>query len=175
MQWEKFMGFKLFQVDKGCCSNSRCIGGLSAPMNKEQRKEAKNTVIGEFSNIKHWRGILSMIKLGNSPSGLRFHFLQLDDFDGGNDICKIVFPWMISNYFQEHKFLGFCNEVLRSVPLTFLREAPVVKQIVGEWSNQLQLARFPSNEVSFHSNILFSLFFEHLIGHVKMVSSYRFM
>ncbi|XP_065868844.1 uncharacterized protein [Euphorbia lathyris] len=39
------------------------------------------------------------------------------------------------------------GEILRSVPLIFLREAPIVKQIVGEWSNQLQLSRFPAMQI----------------------------
>lgn len=36
------------------------VGGRTAPMNAEQRKEAEKTVIGEFSKVKHVRGILSM-------------------------------------------------------------------------------------------------------------------
>lgn len=36
------------------------MGGRTAPMNQEQRFEAEKTVIGEFSNVKHVRGILSM-------------------------------------------------------------------------------------------------------------------
>lgn len=35
-------------------------GGRSAPMNEEQRAEAEKTVVGEFSEVKHVRGILSM-------------------------------------------------------------------------------------------------------------------
>lgn len=34
--------------------------GRSAPMNEEQRIEAEKTIIGEFSDVKHVRGILSM-------------------------------------------------------------------------------------------------------------------
>lgn len=36
------------------------VGGRAAPMNEEQRKEAVKTVVGEFSDVKHVRGILSM-------------------------------------------------------------------------------------------------------------------
>lgn len=36
------------------------VGGRLAPMNEEQRKEAEKNVIGEFSQVKHVRGILSM-------------------------------------------------------------------------------------------------------------------
>lgn len=39
------------------------MGGRSAPMNEEQRAEAKKTVVGEFSSVKHVRGILSMGRL----------------------------------------------------------------------------------------------------------------
>lgn len=34
--------------------------GRSAPMNEEQREEAGKTIVGEFSDVKHVRGILSM-------------------------------------------------------------------------------------------------------------------
>lgn len=36
------------------------VGGRVAPMNEEQRKEAVKKVVGEFSDVKHVRGILSM-------------------------------------------------------------------------------------------------------------------
>lgn len=36
------------------------VGGRSAPLNEEQKLEAEKTVIGEFSEVKHVRGILSM-------------------------------------------------------------------------------------------------------------------
>lgn len=38
-------------------------GGRLAPMNEEQRAEAEKTVVGEFSDVKHVRGILSMGRL----------------------------------------------------------------------------------------------------------------
>nr|ACF81860.1 unknown [Zea mays] len=57
------------------------MSGRTAPMNEEQKKEAEKTIVGEFSSVKHVRGILSMgrhsdpdsagssfsILLGNSP------------------------------------------------------------------------------------------------------------
>ena len=53
------------QVDKGFVAQvADVMGGRSAPMNEEQRKEAKKTVVGEFSEVKHVRGILSMGRLG---------------------------------------------------------------------------------------------------------------
>jgi hypothetical protein len=36
------------------------VGGRLAPMNEEQRKEAEKTVVGEFSDVKHVKGVLSM-------------------------------------------------------------------------------------------------------------------
>lgn len=36
------------------------VGGRSAPMNEEQRKEAEKTLVGEFSDVKHVKGVLSM-------------------------------------------------------------------------------------------------------------------
>lgn len=55
------------QVDKGFVAQvADVMGGRSAPMNDEQRREAKKTVVGEFSDVKHVRGILSMGRLGLS-------------------------------------------------------------------------------------------------------------
>ncbi|XP_068636477.1 peptidyl-prolyl cis-trans isomerase CYP23 [Aristolochia californica] len=71
-----------FRVDKGFVAQVADVaGGRTAPMNDEQREEAKKTIIGEFSDVKHVRGILSMgryadpnsaqssfsILLGNAP------------------------------------------------------------------------------------------------------------
>lgn len=36
------------------------MGGRSAPMNEEQKRVAEKTIVGEFSSVKHVRGILSM-------------------------------------------------------------------------------------------------------------------
>jgi hypothetical protein len=36
------------------------MGGREAPVNEEQRQEGEKTVPGEFSKVKHVRGILSM-------------------------------------------------------------------------------------------------------------------
>lgn len=49
------------QIDKGFVAQvADVVGGRSAPMNEEQRIEAEKTVVGEFSKVKHVRGILSM-------------------------------------------------------------------------------------------------------------------
>ncbi|MQL88651.1 hypothetical protein Taro_021216 [Colocasia esculenta] len=51
----------VFRVDKGFVAQvADVVGGRSAPMNEEQRTEAEKTVVGEFSNVKHVRGVLSM-------------------------------------------------------------------------------------------------------------------
>ena len=53
--------FFFLKVDKGFVAQvADVVGGRSAPMNEEQKKEAEKTLIGEFSNVKHVRGILSM-------------------------------------------------------------------------------------------------------------------
>lgn len=52
------------QVDKGFVAQvADVVGGRLAPMNEEQRTEAEKTVVGEFSDVKHVRGILSMGRL----------------------------------------------------------------------------------------------------------------
>ncbi|NP_001353939.1 Peptidyl-prolyl cis-trans isomerase CYP23 precursor [Zea mays] len=71
-----------FRVDKGFVAQvADVMSGRTAPMNEEQKKEAEKTIVGEFSSVKHVRGILSMgrhsdpdsagssfsILLGNSP------------------------------------------------------------------------------------------------------------
>ncbi|KAL6543921.1 hypothetical protein OROGR_010418 [Orobanche gracilis] len=50
-----------FRVDKGFVAQVADVsGGRSAPMNEMQRLEAEKKVVGEFSDVKHVRGILSM-------------------------------------------------------------------------------------------------------------------
>lgn len=53
--------FTWVQVDKGFVAQvADVVGGRTAPMNEEQRVHAKKTIVGEFSDVKHVRGILSM-------------------------------------------------------------------------------------------------------------------
>lgn len=67
------MKLKIWQVDNGFVAQvADVVGGRSAPMNEEQIKEAKKTVVGEFSDVKHVRGILSMGRLTSSFFFLRF-------------------------------------------------------------------------------------------------------
>ncbi|CAD6253256.1 unnamed protein product [Miscanthus lutarioriparius] len=50
-----------FRVDKGFVAQvADVMSGRTAPMNAEQKREAEKTIVGEFSSVKHFRGILSM-------------------------------------------------------------------------------------------------------------------
>ncbi|XP_065861427.1 peptidyl-prolyl cis-trans isomerase CYP23 isoform X2 [Euphorbia lathyris] len=69
-----------FRVDKGFVAQvADVVGGRSAPMNKEQRKEAEKTVIAEFSNVKHVRGILSMGRYSDPNSASSSFSMLLGD------------------------------------------------------------------------------------------------
>lgn len=58
-----------FRVDKGFVAQvADVIGGREAPMNAEQRQEGKKTIPGEFSQVKHVRGILSMGRYSDPDS-----------------------------------------------------------------------------------------------------------
>ncbi|KAF9625778.1 hypothetical protein IFM89_027103 [Coptis chinensis] len=69
-----------FRVDKGFVAQvADVIGGRQAPLNEEQREEAEKTVVGEFSNVKHKRGILSMGRFDDPDSaGSSFSILLGD-------------------------------------------------------------------------------------------------
>ncbi|XP_058777279.1 peptidyl-prolyl cis-trans isomerase CYP23 isoform X1 [Vicia villosa] len=59
-----------FRVDKGFVAQVADVAnGRSAPMNEEQRRVAEKTVVGEFSDVKHVRGILSMGRHDDPDSG----------------------------------------------------------------------------------------------------------
>ncbi|XP_019454543.1 PREDICTED: peptidyl-prolyl cis-trans isomerase CYP23 [Lupinus angustifolius] len=69
-----------FRVDKGFVAQvADVMGGRSAPMNEEQRKEAEKTVVGEFSEVKHVRGILSMGRYNDPDSGSSSFSMLLGD------------------------------------------------------------------------------------------------
>ncbi|XP_059278307.1 peptidyl-prolyl cis-trans isomerase CYP23 [Lycium ferocissimum] len=60
----------IFRVDKGFVAQVADVAsGRSAPMNEEQKAEAGKTVVGEFSEVKHVRGILSMGRYEDPDSG----------------------------------------------------------------------------------------------------------
>ncbi|XP_048319223.2 peptidyl-prolyl cis-trans isomerase CYP23 isoform X2 [Ziziphus jujuba] len=70
----------VFQIDKGFVAQvADVVGGRSAPMNEEQRIEAEKTVVGEFSKVKHVRGILSMGRYSDPDSGSSSFSMLLGD------------------------------------------------------------------------------------------------
>uniref|UniRef100_A0A2P2KNX4 Peptidyl-prolyl cis-trans isomerase n=1 Tax=Rhizophora mucronata TaxID=61149 RepID=A0A2P2KNX4_RHIMU len=69
-----------FRVDKGFVAQvADVVGGRSAPMNEEQRREAKKTIVGEFSDVKHVRGILSMGRYEDPDSAQSSFSILLGD------------------------------------------------------------------------------------------------
>jgi cyclophilin family peptidyl-prolyl cis-trans isomerase len=69
-----------FRIDKGFVAQvADVMGGRTAPMNLEQRLEAKKTVVGEFSNVKHVRGILSMGRYSDPDSAASSFSILLGD------------------------------------------------------------------------------------------------
>ncbi|KAE8729985.1 Peptidyl-prolyl cis-trans isomerase CYP23 [Hibiscus syriacus] len=70
----------VFQVDKGFVAQVADVaGGRSAPMNEEQRREAEKTIVGEFSDVKHVRGILSMGRYSDPDSAQSSFSILLGD------------------------------------------------------------------------------------------------
>ncbi|KDO82879.1 hypothetical protein CISIN_1g027035mg [Citrus sinensis] len=69
-----------FRVDKGFVAQvADVVGGRSAPMNEVQRVEAEKTVVGEFSDVKHVRGILSMGRYSDPNSAASSFSILLGD------------------------------------------------------------------------------------------------
>ncbi|GAB2248338.1 hypothetical protein Droror1_Dr00008220 [Drosera rotundifolia] len=69
-----------FRVDKGFVAQvADVVGGRTAPMNDEQREEAEKTVVGEFSEVKHVRGILSMGRYDDPNSASSSFSILLGD------------------------------------------------------------------------------------------------
>ncbi|XP_059655889.1 peptidyl-prolyl cis-trans isomerase CYP23 [Cornus florida] len=69
-----------FRVDKGFVAQvADVVGGREAPMNEEQREEAEKTVVGEFSDVKHVRGILSMGRYADPNSASSSFSMLLGD------------------------------------------------------------------------------------------------
>ncbi|KAF3647463.1 hypothetical protein CQW23_01241 [Capsicum baccatum] len=69
-----------FRVDKGFVAQvADVVGGRTAPMNEEQKVEAEKTVVGEFSEVKHVRGILSMGRYDDPDSGASSFSMLLGD------------------------------------------------------------------------------------------------
>lgn len=69
-----------FRVDKGFVAQvADVVGGRTAPMNEEQRVEAEKKVVGEFSDVKHMRGILSMGRYSDPNSAQSSFSMLLGD------------------------------------------------------------------------------------------------
>ncbi|KAK4842631.1 hypothetical protein QYF36_025045 [Acer negundo] len=69
-----------FRVDKGFVAQVADVAsGRSAPMNEEQRREAEKTIVGEFSGVKHVRGILSMGRYSDPNSAQSSFSMLLGD------------------------------------------------------------------------------------------------
>eukprot|EP00249_Psilotum_nudum_P025320 c29676_g1_i1 orf=83-943(+) len=59
-----------FRVDKGFVAQvADVVAGREVPLNAEQLEEGQKTVIGEFSDVKHVKGILSMGRYEDPDSG----------------------------------------------------------------------------------------------------------
>ncbi|GAB4839978.1 cytochrome P450 monooxygenase 23 [Ancistrocladus abbreviatus] len=70
----------VFQVDKGFVAQvADVVGGRTAPMNDEQRDEAEKAIVGEFSDVKHVRGTLSMGRYTDPNSGTSSFSILLGD------------------------------------------------------------------------------------------------
>ncbi|KAK2994656.1 hypothetical protein RJ640_007837 [Escallonia rubra] len=69
-----------FRVDKGFVAQvADVVGGRTAPLNEEQRQEAEKTIVGEFSSVKHVRGILSMGRYSDPNSAQSSFSMLLGD------------------------------------------------------------------------------------------------
>ncbi|BAT99272.1 hypothetical protein LR48_Vigan643s000100 [Vigna angularis] len=69
-----------FRVDKGFVAQVADVSnGRSAPMNEDQKRESDKTVVGEFSDVKHVRGILSMGRYDDPDSGSSSFSILLGD------------------------------------------------------------------------------------------------
>ncbi|XAR65175.1 Peptidylprolyl isomerase [Bertholletia excelsa] len=69
-----------FRVDKGFVAQvADVVGGRTAPMNEQQREEAEKKIVGEFSRVKHVRGILSMGRFSDPDSAQSSFSILLGD------------------------------------------------------------------------------------------------
>ncbi|KAK9707267.1 hypothetical protein RND81_07G185100 [Saponaria officinalis] len=69
-----------FRVDRGFVAQvADVVGGRTVPLNAEQRMEAEKTVVGEFSEVKHVRGILSMGRYDDPDSASSSFSMLLGD------------------------------------------------------------------------------------------------
>ncbi|KAI3467371.1 hypothetical protein Pfo_024034 [Paulownia fortunei] len=69
-----------FRVDKGFVAQvADVVGGRTAPMNEVQKLEADKTIVGEFSDVRHVRGILSMGRYSDPDSAQSSFSILLGD------------------------------------------------------------------------------------------------
>ncbi|KAL8035593.1 hypothetical protein ABFS82_12G104200 [Erythranthe guttata] len=69
-----------FRVDKGFVAQVADVAsGRTAPMNEDQKLEAEKTIVGEFSDVKHVRGILSMGRYSDPDSAQSSFSMLLGD------------------------------------------------------------------------------------------------
>ncbi|KAL6513886.1 cytochrome P450 monooxygenase 23 [Orobanche hederae] len=69
-----------FRVDRGFVAQVADVaGGRTAPMNEVQKLEADKTIVGEFSDVKHVRGILSMGRYSDPDSAQSSFSILLGD------------------------------------------------------------------------------------------------
>lgn len=69
-----------FRVDKGFVAQvADVVGGRAVPLNSQQRWQAEQSVVGEFSRVKHRRGILSMARYDDPNSGTSSFSILLGD------------------------------------------------------------------------------------------------
>ncbi|KAL5179011.1 Peptidyl-prolyl cis-trans isomerase CYP23 [Glycine soja] len=90
-----------FRVDKGFVAQVADVAnGRSTPVNEEQRREAVKTVVGEFSEVKHVRGILSMGRYDDPDSASSSFSILLGDaphLDGKPMECITI----LSSYYYD--------------------------------------------------------------------------
>eukprot|EP00850_Spirogloea_muscicola_P021070 SM000235S08109 [mRNA] locus=s235:14817:16650:- [translate_table: standard] len=75
-----YNGNHFFRVDIGFVAQvAAVIGGREAALNAEQQVEAEKSVVGEFSPVKHVRGVLSMGRYDDPDSATSSFSILLGD------------------------------------------------------------------------------------------------
>ncbi|KAH7285317.1 hypothetical protein KP509_33G022100 [Ceratopteris richardii] len=69
-----------FRVDRGFVAQvADVVGGREVPLNPEQRREGDKTIVGEFSSVKHTKGVLSMGRYNDPDSASSSFSILLGD------------------------------------------------------------------------------------------------
>eukprot|EP00850_Spirogloea_muscicola_P009109 SM000050S17034 [mRNA] locus=s50:573820:575677:- [translate_table: standard] len=75
-----YNGNHFFRVDRGFVAQvAAVIGGREAALNADQQVEAEKSVVGEFSPVKHVRGVLSMGRYDDPDSATSSFSILLGD------------------------------------------------------------------------------------------------